>query len=124
MNAKHAAPCRSVGRTPSLGAGVNRIGVSPKAGTRRLLIGEPVTVGKVLFYPVGGGRTGSGRIQADGTFVLSYRQPGDGVPVGQYKVAIISDIWKERRGMATRQKNVDPAGFEDGSPHAKSVREH
>ena len=50
--------------------------------------GKTVTTGTVTFYPVGGGRAAVGAIKTDGTYTLSRKEPGDGVVVGEYKVAI------------------------------------
>ncbi|MEQ8209359.1 MAG: hypothetical protein RH917_05960 [Lacipirellulaceae bacterium] len=75
--------------------------------------GTPVTMGKVTFYPLGGGRTGTGRIQPDGSFVLSYRKPGDGVPLGEYKVSIIADLWEERKPKGGKRDTIEEAEIED-----------
>ena len=69
-----------------------------KAGGILKVNGEPVTgtTGTIEFYPVGGGRTANAVVQDDGTFTISYRKPGDGLPPGRYKVAVIADIYEER----------------------------
>lgn len=54
--------------------------------------GVPVSDGSIEFYPVNGGRTATATIQPDGTYVISYHNPGDGLPIGEYKVAVISDV--------------------------------
>lgn len=85
------------------------------AGGTVAVDGKPVTMGKVTFYPVEGGRTGSGRIRPDGTFILSYRQPGDGVPIGEYKVSIISDLWEERPSRGSTRTESDALELEDAA---------
>lgn len=59
--------------------------------------GQPVTAGTISLQPkeVAGaaeGRTGrpaSGELQADGSFVLSTYQPGDGAVVGKHRVMFL-----------------------------------
>jgi len=50
--------------------------------------GQPLTKGTVRFEPDGYGRMATGDLQADGTFVLTTYQTGDGVVAGQHKVFI------------------------------------
>jgi hypothetical protein len=71
--------------------------------------GVPVTEGTIMFYPVNKGRPATARILQDGTFTLSYERPGDGLPVGEYKVVIVADVWKE--GPKTRQQEYDEANL-------------
>jgi hypothetical protein len=68
------------------------------AGGKVLVDGVPVNVenGTITFHPTAGGRPASGRIMEDGTFTMSFMNEGDGLPVGDYKVVIVADIWKER----------------------------
>jgi len=54
-----------------------------------LLDGKPLTSGVVQFQPASG-QAASGQIAADGSFLLSRNAPGDGVPPGTYRVAVIS----------------------------------
>jgi len=56
---------------------------------RVLLDGKPLPSGVVQFQPASG-QTASGQIADDGSFVLSRNAPGDGVPPGTYRVAVIS----------------------------------
>jgi hypothetical protein len=56
--------------------------------------GKPIDQGTVGFYPVEPGRPSMAEVQPDGTFELSYLKPGDGLPPGEYKVTIVSDVWK------------------------------
>jgi hypothetical protein len=50
--------------------------------------GQPLTKGIVRFEPDGYGRPATGELQADGTFVLTTLQKGDGVVAGEHKVSI------------------------------------
>jgi hypothetical protein len=52
-----------------------------------------VQKGEVTFVPDGYGRGPRGRIQPDGSFVLTTSQEGDGVVAGEHKVTI-SDLDK------------------------------
>lgn len=65
------------------------------AGGKVLVDGKPVQEGTIMFYPVNKGRPANARIQPDGSFTLSYENPGDGLPPGEYKVVIVADIWQE-----------------------------
>lgn len=71
--------------------------------------GAAVKEGTIMFYPVNKGRPATARILEDGSFTLSYQRPGDGLPVGEYKVVIVADIWKE--GKKTRQQEYDEANL-------------
>jgi hypothetical protein len=55
--------------------------------------GKPVNEGTITFHPAAGGRPATARIMKDGLFTLDYNKPGDGLPAGEYKVAIIADLW-------------------------------
>ncbi len=50
--------------------------------------GEPVPSGTIQFIPASGGRPATGQIGSDGSYALSTKTPGDGVPPGEYKVII------------------------------------
>lgn len=52
------------------------------------LDGTAVPNAAVMFLPVEGGRPATGRTDADGRFVLTSLEAGDGVTPGAYKVAI------------------------------------
>lgn len=78
-----------------------------KAGGIVKFKGEPLTTGTIEFYPVGGGRSSNSVIQSDGTFTLSYRKPGDGLPPGEYKVAVISVKEKKSKRRKKEEANVD-----------------
>jgi len=78
-----------------------------KAGGVVKVDGKPLDQGTVTFYPVQLGRPSTAEIQPDGTFELSYLKPGDGLPPGEYKVAIVSDVWK----VNDRAKAIEDAQF-------------
>jgi hypothetical protein len=40
----------------------------------------------------------------DGTFTLSFESPGDGLPVGEYRVVIVADIWMESKTKSRMQE--------------------
>jgi hypothetical protein len=65
-----------------------------KAGGKVLVDGVPVKGGTIMFYPTTKGRPATGSIAGDGSFTLSFAQPDDGLPPGDYKVVIVADIWK------------------------------
>jgi hypothetical protein len=50
--------------------------------------GQPVTKGSVTFEPDGFGREAHGRIQSDGSFVLTTYKDGDGAVAGHHRVAV------------------------------------
>lgn len=96
-------------------------GGTTKAGGIVKYDGKPLTRGTLEFYPVGGGRTANATIEEDGTFVLSYRKPGDGLPPGEYKVAIIAT--KRLEKSSKKGKVVDQDGDEGfmGTPGERFV---
>jgi hypothetical protein len=78
-------------------------GMYPVRGTVTYDDGTPVTKGLVVFERVSGGPavTARGQIQPDGRYELSTDKPGDGVPVGKYRVLLnpldLSDVPDEQR---------------------------
>ncbi len=54
-----------------------------------LLDGKPVEGAAVLFTPDAGGRPADGVTDKEGKFSLQTYEPGDGAPLGKYKVAIV-----------------------------------
>ncbi len=78
-----------------------------KAGGTVTVDGKPVKEGTIMFHPVGGGRPAMGSI-ADGKFELAFERPGDGLPPGDYKVAIVADVWKENKA-AAKAKEMEEA---------------
>ena len=55
--------------------------------------GQPLTQGRVTFESEDTGRRASGKLQSDGSFVLTTYKEGDGVVAGDYMV-IITDVDK------------------------------
>ena len=96
------------------------------AGGKVLVDGTPVKEGTVMFYPVNKGRPATARIM-DGSFTLSFERPGDGLPVGEYRVVIVADIWKEGKKSAVQEydeKNMKRQGIEDTSTNAGGILIH
>lgn len=50
--------------------------------------GEPLAYGSVMFQPTEQGDLARGKIQEDGTFVLTTNQSGDGVRIGTCRVRV------------------------------------
>jgi hypothetical protein len=63
----------------------------PIAPTRGVvtLKGQPVTAGRVVLLPVGGGKHALGTIGPEGAFVLSSYGEGDGAQVGENHVLVL-----------------------------------
>lgn len=72
-----------------LAAGCERPSLLVPVNGRVLLDGKPLSSGVVQFQPASG-QAASGQLAEDGSFVLSRHAPGDGVPPGTYRVAVIS----------------------------------
>ena len=53
-----------------------------------LFRGEPLTYGSVMFQPTEEGELARGKIQEDGTFVLTTHKTGDGVRLGTCRVRV------------------------------------
>jgi hypothetical protein len=51
--------------------------------------GQVLSTGRVVFTPLGGGKTAFAEIQSDGTFQLGTERPNDGAVPGKYRVMII-----------------------------------
>jgi hypothetical protein len=62
----------------------------PVRGTILLHDGTPLAKGLVIFERIEGGPPASarGNLQADGRFELSTARPGDGVPLGRYRMVL------------------------------------
>jgi hypothetical protein len=58
--------------------------------------GQPLTTGTVHFEPDDYGRPATGKLQSDGTFVLSTHKEGDGVVAGHHRVSITDTISKSK----------------------------
>ena len=62
------------------------------------LKGQPLTTGTIRFEPDDFGRPASGKLQSDGTFVLSTPKEGDGVVPGHHRVSITNIGPKSKEG--------------------------
>lgn len=89
----------------SSGCGPNLV----KVGGKVTVDGTPVKEGSIMFCPTTPGRPATARIMEDGTFTLSFENPGDGLPPGEYRVVIVADVWKE--GKRTKQQEYDEANL-------------
>lgn len=92
MNCRDAAAAWAATATLSvalLAAGCERPSLLVPVNGRVLLDGKPLSSGVVQFQPASG-QAASGQLAEDGSFVLSRHAPGDGVPPGTYRVAVIS----------------------------------
>lgn len=79
------------------------------AGGKVLVDGNPVKEGTIMFCPTNKGRPATARIIEDGSFTLSFERPGDGLPLGDYRVVIVADIWKE--GKKSKLQEYDEANM-------------
>ena len=92
----------------------------PVRGMVMLEDGTPLAKGLVIFERVEGGPplTARGDIGADGRYELSTEKPGDGVPVGRYRVSInpldTSDVPDEQKVLPFDAKylNLKTSGLE------------
>lgn len=50
--------------------------------------GKPLTQGQISFEPMDAGREAFGKIQSDGTFVMSTFKEGDGAVKGVHRVSV------------------------------------
>jgi hypothetical protein len=93
------------------------VGCGPKlqkAGGVVKVDGKPIDQGTVGFYPIEPGRPSMAEVQPDGTFELSYLKPGDGLPPGEYKVTIVSDVWKvNTQAKAQEEALLNKMGVKD-----------
>ena len=73
-----------------LGAAGCGPGMYPAKGKVTYPDGKPLTEGTVVFESKSADRPVSarGEIQADGSYQLSTRKPGDGVPAGKYRALV------------------------------------
>ena len=73
--------------------------------------GQPVAKGRIKFEPDGYGRSASGQLNADGTYVLTTDKDGDGVIAGHHRVSVtdtgiksprdrLGQKWRTRRPRA------------------------
>jgi hypothetical protein len=67
------------------------------------LKGQSVTIGTIRFEPDDYGRPASGKLQSDGTFVLTTLKEGDGVVAGHHRVSITNFDIKSKEGALLRK---------------------
>lgn len=94
-----------------------------KAGGTVKYDGKLLKTGTIEFYPVNGGRSANAVIQSDGSFTISYRKPGDGLPPGEYKVAVVSVKEKGRKDVAESEPE-EGAGYDQEDiyqPESKTI---
>ncbi len=66
--------------------------------------GEPLTTGTIRFEPDDFGRAASGKLQPDGTYVLSTLKEGDGVVPGHHRVSITNLDPKSKAGALPKKQ--------------------
>ena len=71
--------------------------------------GQPLTRGVVRFEPTDYGRAASGKLQSDGTYVLTTILEADGVVAGHHRVSI-TDVDKKVAGDRAFKKFVNSPG--------------
>ncbi len=71
--------------------------------------GQPLTKGIIRFEPDGYGRMATGELQADGTFVLTTYENGDGAVVGQHRVYFTGTSSNPKKELVP-QKYTTPDG--------------
>lgn len=71
-----------------LGCGGRHEGIVPVSGAV-LVDGQPVAGGQVNIYPEGK-RQCIGPLDDQGRFTMSCYKPGDGVPIGKHRVAVVA----------------------------------
>jgi hypothetical protein len=69
--------------------------------------GQPLTKGVIRFEPSGYGRAASGKLQSDGTYVLSTLKDGDGVVAGKHTVYLTDIDAKLGKDRAFRKAMLD-----------------
>ena len=71
--------------------------------------GKALEFGGVMFQPIGGGDLARGRIQPDGTFILSTKSKGDGVRQARCRVRVTS-FEVQKQGPAAEIEGDSPLG--------------
>jgi len=80
----------------------------PGGGTVKYNSGEAVTCGTVVFKTAQ--YQYQGEIAADGTFQLGGIKPGDGLPPGTYKVAVVGLDASDQPIVAAKFSDADKSG--------------
>jgi hypothetical protein len=72
--------------------------------------GKPVTEGMVVFESKGQEKavTARGEIQSDGSYTLSTYKPGDGAPLGKYRVLVSPKFDPNSVDRPTKAQPFDP----------------
>ncbi len=65
--------------------------------------GQPLTTGTVHFEPDDFGRPATGKLQSDGTFVLSTLREADGVVAGHHRVSVTGTNTKSKSGAVPKK---------------------
>ncbi len=68
--------------------------------------GSPLTIGEVVLD--NGRNMGRGTIMTDGSFVMGFDQPRNGIPAGTYKVAILNATKGGPGNWVVATKYIDP----------------
>jgi hypothetical protein len=108
---------------PNVGCGGNGAGTMPSlvpVTGKVTFKGQPLTSGTVRFEPDDFGRPASGKLQPDGTFVLSTLKDGDGVVAGHHLVSITDTDPKAKPAVPKKYANGQSSKFvADVSPENK-----
>ncbi len=90
---------------PTMGCGANGAGTMPSlvpVTGKVTFKGQPLTTGTVRFEPDDYGRPATGKLQSDGTFVLTTLTDGDGVVAGHHRVSIFGTDPKAKPAASPR----------------------
>jgi hypothetical protein len=75
--------------------------------------GKPVAIGTIRFEPDDYGRPAAGKLQSDGTFVLTTLKEGDGVVPGHHRVSITNfDIKSKEGALLNKSLNASKSKLE------------
>jgi hypothetical protein len=89
-------------------------GMTPVRGKVTLPDGKPAASSQVVFESAEGDKKISARgdVSADGSYELSTNKPGDGVPPGKYRVAVIPPPMLDAEGPQVSPFNGKYSKFE------------
>jgi hypothetical protein len=109
----------SLGAAVGCGEGtITQPTVPTYAVTGKILLpdGKPLTEGQVTFTPTKKdvGRVAMGKVQPDGSFVMTTYKPEDGVAEGEYDVAINSDQTVPDPSAKAKKRMVLPSKYREG----------
>lgn len=111
---RKAAWCAAFAAFSALGCGGGEFAVTPAKG-KVVCGGKPVSVGTVVFTPVGGeasgedpGKPATATLKSDGTFVLSTYDAQDGAVVGKHRVQYFAPEGEdEEEGAAVEEGSAE-----------------